>query len=529
MFDVVIENALVFDGSPDLPKEASVGITGDLISYCGGNDISGNTQRVIDARGLAVSPGFIDTHAHSDFTIMADPRAQGKLSQGVTSEINGNCGMSAGPLLGKALERREEDLKELGIRERWTTLGEYFDIMERKGPGVNLACLAGHGNLRGSVVGYDDRGPSADELARMRKLLADTVSQGAIGLSTGLIYPPGIYSSTEELIELGRILHDYNLIYTSHMRSEGARLAEAIEEVIRIGRESDIRVHVSHIKTAGEPNWNKADAVLRRLHEVRGEGMKLTCDRYPYIASSTDLDSILPSWTFAGGNDEELRRLYDPESRKKIEYEIREQVSRPGYWAKIIVSSVGTRKNRWMEGKTLQEISWELGLTGMEAFFHIIIEERLRVGAIFMSMNEDNLKKFLSLPFCMIGSDSSARSFDGPTAQGKPHPRTFGTFPRFFGRYVREEGLLTLSEAVHKATMLAAKTFGLERRGQIKEGYCADLVIFDPGTIADRATFENPFQRSEGIHFVFVNGVEALSEGGITGRLGGRVLRQGKG
>jgi N-acyl-D-amino-acid deacylase len=311
------------------------------------------------------------------------------------------------------------------------------------------------------------------------------------------------------------------------MRSEGNSLMEAVDEVIRIGSKTGVKVHISHIKTAGEQNWHKADAVIARLNEARKTGIRLTCDRYPYIASSTDLDAILPSWTFAGGNDEELKRLQDPAARKKIEEEMKDQVGAPGYWKKVIISSVATEGSRWMEGRTIEEISSKLGMDGLSAFFRIIIEEKLRAGAIYLSMSEDNLKKFLALPFCMIGSDSSARCFDGPTASGKPHPRTFGTFPRLFGKYVREERLLGLSEAVHKSTMLAAGTFGLKDRSQIKEGFFADLVIFDPEKIIDKSTFDNPFQRAEGIHHVIVNGVVALSDGRLTGSLAGRVLRHG--
>ncbi len=527
--DVLIHDARVFDGSTAVPVRASVGLAADEIVYVGDADLRDSADRVIEAEGLALAPGFIDTHAHSDFTLLADPRGQGKITQGVTTEVNGNCGMSAAPLFGKAIERREEDLRELGISFRWHTFRDYFLLLESQGLGINTANLAGHGNLRGSVVGYDDRRPTAEEMAGMRRLLAEAVADGAIGLSTGLIYPPGIYSTTDELVELGRVLHRADLIYTSHMRSEGSTLAEAVDEVIRIGQEAGIRVNISHIKTAGEANWHKADAVISRLHEVRNSGLRLTCDRYPYIASSTDLDAILPAWVFDGGNDEELRRLGDPATRRRIEDEISGQVSRPGYWGKIIVSSIGSEKNKWMEGMTLDEISARLHISGTEAFFNIVIEERLRVGAIFLSMNEDNLRKFLSLPFCMVGSDSSARCFDGPTVQGKPHPRTFGTFPRLFGRYVREEGLLSLPEAVHKATMLPAEIFGLRKRGRIREGFFADLVLFDPERITDRATFGDPFQPADGIRSVFVNGREALSEGRLTHRLGGRVLRHGVG
>jgi N-acyl-D-amino-acid deacylase len=312
------------------------------------------------------------------------------------------------------------------------------------------------------------------------------------------------------------------------MRSEGNALVEAVEEVLKIGREAGVKVHISHLKTAGERNWQKADEVLRLLDDAIGSGLRVTCDRYPYTASSTDLDSILPSWAYAGGNDEELRRLMDKSEREKIEREIREQAGTSGYWEKIIVSSVGSEGNRWMEGETIAAISRGLGLDEVESIFRILIEEKLRVGAIFLSMSEENLRKFLSLPYCMIGSDSSARSFDGPTRAGKPHPRGFGTFPRLFNKYVREEGLLSIAGAIHKATLLAAETFGLKGRGLIGEGMCADVVIFNSREISDKATFEDPFQRPEGIIHVLVNGVPAVTEGALTGRFSGRVLKGGR-
>ncbi len=523
--DILIKDGLIYDGSISEPYVSDIEISGDRIVSIG-RSRTNNAESVIEAKGLAVSPGFIDSHSHSDFTILADPRAEGKVSQGVTTEINGNCGMSAAPLFGKAFEQREDDLRELGIRERWNTLDEYFGIVGKKGTGINIAILAGHGNIRGSVVGYDDRSPTGPEMSEMTDLLKNTLDQGAIGLSTGLIYPPGIYSAAEELVSLAKSLYERDLIYTSHMRSEGGMLVEAVEETIRIGREAGVKVHISHIKTAGQQNWHKADTVISLLEDTRKTGVRITCDRYPYTASSTDLDSILPTWTFAGGDVEELRRLNDPAAKIRIKKEIEGQISAAGYWEKVIVSSVSSEENRWMEGKTMAEISKVLTVGELDAAFKILIEEKLRVGAIFFSMSEENLKKFLVLPFCMIGSDSSARCFDGPTKRGKPHPRGFGTFPRLLSAFVREEKLLDLPVAIHKATMLAAQTFGLKDRGQIKENMHADVVIFDPEKIAARATFDNPFQKAEGIYHVLVNGTPAVSEGRVTGRCGGMVLRR---
>lgn len=522
--DILIKDGLIYDGSGSEPYISDIAISDDKIQFIGSTrKIDGGL--IIDAKGLAVSPGFIDTHGHSDFTLIADPRAVGKICQGITTEINGNCGMSSAPLYDKALERREDDLNELGISERWNTLKEYFDIIERKGIAVNIATLAGHGNIRGSVIGYEDKLPSDTELSGMSRLLKNTLEQGAIGLSTGLIYPPGIYSETEELVGLSKTLHDSDLIYTSHMRSEGSRLVEAVEEVIRIGIETGIKVHISHIKTAGQGNWGKADSVISMLDVSLRSGGRITCDSYPYTASSTDLDSILPSWAFEGGNEEEIRRLIDGTERDKIADELMEQSGHGDYWKKIMISSVTSEKNRWMEGKTIAEISRGLKMDEIDLVLKILLEEKLRIGAIFFSMCEENLHKFLSLQYCMIGSDSSARSFDGMTRKGRPHPRGFGTFPRILGKYVRDVPLLSLPDAIRKSSMLAAKTFGLRGRGQIKEGMYADIVVFDPEKIIDKATFDNPFQRPEGIYFVLVNGTPAIWEGTVTGKLAGKVLR----
>jgi N-acyl-D-aspartate/D-glutamate deacylase len=526
--DILIRGGLIYDGRGGEPFIADIGVTGDRITYRGPSR-GADAETIIDAEGLAVAPGFIDTHSHSDFTIVADPRAEGKLYQGITTEVDGNCGMSAAPLFQKAFEKREEDLRELGIAERWRTLKEYFEVVGTRGLGVNIAMLAGHGNIRGSVVGYDDRRPSGEDLSKMSGLLRDALRDGAIGLSTGLIYPPGIYSDTEELLALAGVLRDADLIYTSHMRSEGATLEAAVEEVIRIGRDAGTKVHISHIKTAGPGNWHKAENIISKLHESRNAGIRITCDRYPYTASSTDLDSLLPSWAFAGGNDEELMRLRDSTERARIAGALEKQAAAKDYWEKIIVSSVASERNRWMEGRTIAEIGGRLRKCGIDAVLDLLVEERLRVGAIFFSMSEENLRRFLSLPFCMIGTDSSARCFDGPTRQGKPHPRGFGTFPRLLGIYVRGEGLMPLEEAIRRATMLAAETFGLEKRGELREHHYADLVVFDPAKVVDHATFEDPFRQPDGFHHVIVNGVLALREGRATGSLSGRVLRGGKG
>jgi N-acyl-D-amino-acid deacylase len=523
MLDCLIKNGFIIHGDDSAPVKTNIGIQGDKIVYIGDEIV--DAGNVVDATGLIVSPGFIDTHAHSEFTILADGKAEGKLSQGITTEINGNCGLSAAPLYGDAFEHREADLIELGIKEKWSTFGEYFSILQNKGIAINFTTLCGHGNVRASVIGYMNTVPDRNDFLKMKNLLSDALKDGARGLSTGLIYPPGVYSNTEELIELSKIISSESRdgIYTSHMRSEGDGLIEAIEEVIRIGREAGVNVHISHIKTAGEQNWQKIDKAIEVIKNARSSGVRLTCDRYPYIASGTDLDSILPSWAYEGGVGEELKRLKDPAIRKKIKADILSNSD--DYWKGIYVSYVTKSENKWMEGENIFDIALKAGKNPVDTVLDILIDEKARAGAIFFSMNENNLRRFLSLPYVMIGSDSSARCFSGITCTGSPHPRGFGSFPRFIGKYVRDEKFMDLSKAINKITLLPALTFGLEKRGLIKEGYYADITVFDYEKIIDTATFKEPYRKAEGIAYVFVNGTLAFKEGEFTGSLSGRVLR----
>jgi N-acyl-D-amino-acid deacylase len=522
LIDCLIKKGNVVDGSGSVPEVLNIGIEGDSICFVGKEEIA--ARRVIDATGLVVAPGFIDTHAHSEFTILADGRAEGKLSQGVTTEINGNCGLSAAPLLGEALERREADQKELGIEERWSTFGEYFGILRKKGIALNFATLCGQGNIRASIMGYKDTMPTEPEMTGMKRLLSEAFAAGARGLSTGLIYPPGVYSKAEEIIELAKIVvaECPGGVYASHMRSEGDNLIESVDEILEVGRESRVPVHISHIKTSGERNWGKIDRVLAMIGDAQATGLKVTCDRYPYIASSTDLDTVIPSWVYAGGLHEELKRLREPTTREEIRKGL--AANDNAYWKGIYVSSVMKPGNKWMEGENVFDIALKTGRHPADMVLDIIIDEEARAGAIFFSMCEENLRRFLSLPFAMIGSDSSVRSFSGPTCRGKPHSRGFGSFPRFIGRYVREEGLLNLPEAVRRTTALPAAVFGLQRRGFIRQGFFADLVIFDYDTIKDDAIFKEPFRMSKGITHVFVNGQLSYSEGLFAGLRAGRIL-----
>jgi N-acyl-D-amino-acid deacylase len=525
-FTLLLKNCLVYDGTGTVPTRAHIGIAGDTIAMVAvpGVEEGLGAERVMDLEGLAVAPGFIDTHGHSDFTSLAAPEAESKVLQGITTEINGNCGLSAAPLLGAVRAQREGDLKTYGIEEEWESFDEYFGVLAGRRPVMNMATLTGHGNIRASVMGYASAPPTDEELARMKSLLERSLEGGVRGLSSGLIYPPGIYAQTGELTALaqrGVSVQGEGFLYATHMRSEGERLLESAEEACTIGRHSGARVHISHIKTAGRENWHKADGLIALLEDARASGVRVTCDRYPYTASSTDLDAVLPRWVFEGGNQEELKRLKDGAVRDRITAEMK---AGDQDWKSVHVSEVATEKNRWMEGKSIVEIARACKTGPAEAVVSVLVQEELRVGAVFHGMSEENLKRFYSLPYVMVGSDSSSRSFSGPTRRGKPHPRGFGSFPRFLSKYAEACG--GLAEALRRITMLPAGTFGLLKRGVIRSGYFADVVVFDPERITDEATYEDPYRKPAGIRHVIVNGRVVASDGKMTGERPGRVLRR---
>ncbi|MCX8026709.1 MAG: D-aminoacylase [Thermodesulfovibrionales bacterium] len=522
MFDYFIVNALCLDGTGSTAFKANLGITRDKISYIG--DEVYESQNLINADGLLLTPGFIDTHCHSEFTLIADPRAHGRIAQGVTTEINGNCGLSAAPILGDCIKQREPDFLEYLIPYRWNTFDEYFQILNDNGIAINLATLCGQGNIRASVMGYKEGKASDVEMAQMYMHIKDAVRLGAKGLSTGLIYPPGVFTTTDELISLCKYLVSIkpDALYVPHMRSETEHLIEAIEETIQIARQSGIRIHISHLKTGGRANWHKIDKVIEMIEDAKTSGIDITCDRYPYIASSTDLDTILPKWVLEGGIEAEIKRLKDSATRQKISKELQKEPDED--WQGIYVSSVYRQENRWMEGFSVVEISERLGKDIIDTVIDIIIEDDAKTNAIFFSMSENNLKRFLKLPYMTIGSDSAVRCFDGITYKGKPHPRGFGSFPRFIGRYVRDEGIITIDEAIRRITSLPAKIFGLDRRGELKVGYYADIVLFDYHNIIDKSDYNNPFVKPKGIEWVFVNGVPVYQKGDFTNLLPGRVI-----
>jgi len=510
--DLLFTNGQIIDGSGGPPFTGNIGIRNDEIVLCG--DDTGESDTVIDLGGLFISPGFIDTHGHSEFTMIAAPECESKVMQGVTTEINGNCGLSAGPLFNEARERREEDFREVNIPFRWSSISQYMALLLERKPVINYATLTGQGNIRASVMGYENRRPDNAELERMRELLSNDLDSGVLGCSTGLIYPPGVFTDKGELIELlapfGR---RKDLIYTTHMRSEGDRLEESVEESLETGMKAGWMVHLSHLKTGGKKNWHKIDRVLGIIDRAYRNGSAVTFDRYPYTASSTDLDTILPSWMYEGGNEEECKRLANPDIRKELIQYLREAYGNGEGYRGIYISSVTLEENRWMEGRSVAEISEELNKPPEHTVLDLLLAERIRVGAIFESMSEDNLRTFLVHPLCMVGSDSSVRNFSGVTARGKPHPRAFGTFPRYLGKYIIGGGLLPLEEGIRRITSFPADTFGINRRGRLQRGYKADLVVFDAGTLQDRATYQDPFRKPQGVLYVIINGKIVVSEG----------------
>jgi N-acyl-D-amino-acid deacylase len=527
---LLVSGGLCFDGTGSPPRRADVGIALDgriaFVRDASARQAHIHAERVIDATGMAVCPGFIDTHAHSEFTLLADARGEGKVLQGVTTEINGNCGLSAAPLFGPAATQRAPDLAEYAIAARWETFAEYFRHLSEAGPVMNHATLVGHGNLRASVMGYSDRAPTSTEMARMKVLVREAVEAGALGLSTGLIYPPGVYSTPAEIAALvaeGVAARGTGaFVYASHMRSESDGLLASIAETLDVGRATGAAVHVSHIKTGSPEVWHLADAAIALLDAARAEGMSVSVDRYPYTASSTDLDALLPAWAFEGGREAEFERLRDRDALGRMREHLAGRDE--AFWASVAVSSVRGEANRWAEGLRMDEIARRMGLAPFDAMVRLLLDENLGVGAIFHFMCEENLRKFLSLPYAMVGSDSAARCLGGPTRTGKPHPRGFGSFPRFLSAVGRAMGGHGLEALIHKLTGLPARTFGLPGRGVLAEGNHADVVVFDPSLIGDRATYEEPYQPPLGVGCVIINGSVVAEHGRLTGERPGRVL-----
>lgn len=529
MLDLKIEGATVIDGTGATGSRADVGVRDEVIVAVG--DLAREAAgRSLSAAGKVVAPGFIDMHSHSDWRLWANRRAESKVRQGVTTEVVGNCGFSPAPVVTEHLD----DLRGFALYLpkamdfRWRSVGEYFDAFDAEGLGVNVVQLVGHGALRIAAMGFARRPPTAAELTTMQRLLAEARDAGAWGVSTGLIYAPGSYAATEELIEVARVVARSRGFYASHIRGEGAALLEAVGEAIRIGREADLPVQISHIKAAGRPNWGKVAPALALIDAAGAQGLDVQADVYPYTASSTTLRTLLPDWVLEGGIGAMIERLRSADVRERVRRELETPVAgqrlldRIG-WEDIMIASCTRRKEA--EGKRLSEVAAARALPPLDAAIELIVDEAGRASMILFQLDERDLRQALAHPRVMIGSDGSALAAHGELGEGRPHPRSYGTFPRVLGEYVREQRTLSLPEAVHKMTGLPARRLGLRDRGVVRAGACADLVVFDPKRVVDRATYEDPHRYPEGIEHVLVNGRFVIKNGEHTGSLPGRVLR----
>jgi len=529
MFDVIIKNGKVIDGAGNPWFKADVGIDGQKISAIGRLSAE-KASKIIDADGLVVSPGFIDMHSHSDFELLVNPKAESKIRQGITTEVIGNCGESAAPLndLMKAETRKTDSLiEEAELQLDWSTMKDYLNKLGRQGVAVNVVPLVGHGNLRVYTMGFVDSPPTKTELEEMKKRLAQAMEEGAFGMSTGLIYPPGCYAETDELIELSGVVASYGGIYTSHIRDEGDKMLESVKEAIGIGGEAGIPVEISHHKAEGKVNWGKVKESLKMIEEVRDRGIDVTCDVYPYVAASTVLSAELPHWAHEGGTEKLVQRLTDAETRARLIREMREESPDQASMLEVDiwdVTQIARCKNHPnLEGKTVSEIAQTKHMDAFELVFDLLIDDAA-ISIVGFHMCEDDVCTVLRHPVSMIGTDASAVAPYGVLGKGKPHPRSYGTFPRVLGKYVREERILTLENAIRKMTSLPAQKLGLRDRGIIREGMRADITIFNPETITDRATYQNPHQYPDGVEYVIVNGKIAVGERGHTGVLAGGVL-----
>ena len=526
MLDVLIKGARVVDGSGAAARVADLGVSDGRIVEIG--DLgAAMAKEIIDASGLVAAPGFIDMHSHSDNTLPINPRAESKIRQGVTTEVIGMCGGSPAPVTE---ERRAEIVRQADgyikcLPWSWLSFGEYLDYLRGNGLSVNVAPMVGHGTIRVAAMGHVSDEPTPAQLADMKALLAQAMDEGAWGFSTGLIYPPGFFSKTDEIVELAQVAAARNGFYFSHIRGEGETLLDAISEAVAIGERAGLPVQTAHFKASGRSHWGKAAQALEILDAARVRGVDITSDMYPYTAASTGLSALLPDWAHDGGRDALLGRLSDPETRAKIRQSVIDGVDGlegAEQWAGTLISRCPSMPE--LEGKTIADLSAEMGKAPADVVLDVLAEASANVSMIRFKMSEDNLCMQLRHGPMMIGSDGSALATEGPLSEGKPHPRNYGTFPRVLAKYVREEGVLSLEEAVHKMTALPAQKLRLADRGLLRQGYWADIALFDPETIQDRATYTDPHRYPLGIPYVMVNGQVTVAAGVHRGTLAGRIL-----
>ena len=530
MYDVLIRGGTIYDGSGGPPRVADLAILGDSIAAIGDLRVAA-ARRTVDATGLAVAPGFINMLSWATESLLHDGRAQSDIRQGVTLEIFGE-GSSMGPLNESMKVEMRESQGDLKFDVAWTTLGEYLEHLERRGVSVNVASFIGATTVRIHELGEIDRAPTPAELARMQALVRQAMEEGALGVGSSLIYAPAFYARTDELVALARAAAPYGGMYISHMRSEGNRLLEAVDELLTIARDGGVPAEIYHLKAAGRENWPKLDAVIRKVDSARAAGLRITADMYTYTAGATGLDAAMPPWVQEGGYIEWAERLRDPEIRERVAREMRTPTDEWENFFTAVESPeqiilVGFRNDslKPLTGRTLGEVARMRGTSPEETAMDLVIQDGSRVGTVYFLMSEENVRRQVSIPWMSFGSDAGALAPEGAFLRSNPHPRAYGNFARLLGRYVRDEQLVPLEDAVRRLTSLPAQNLKLRRRGSLRTGYFADVVVFDPVRIRDHATFEQPHQYATGMRHVFVNGVQVLRDGEHTGATPGRVVR----
>ncbi len=528
-FDVILRGGTIYDGSGGKPYVGDVGLRGDRIAKLG--DLKKATaQTVIDAKGLAVAPGFVNMLSWATDSLLVDGRAQSDVRQGVTLEVFGE-GWSMGPITPEMRKQMLDEQGDLKYDIPWTSLGEYLEHLERKGIAENVASFVGATTVRIHEIGYADRPPTPEELERMKALVRQGMEEGALGLGSSLIYAPAFYAKTDELVALAGVAGSYGGRYISHMRSEGNRLLEAVDELMEISRRGKLPAEIYHLKAAGKPNWPKMDQVIQKVEAAQKAGQDISADMYTYTAGATGLDASMPPWVQEGGYDAWKKRLQDPEIRARV---LEEMKTPTDAWENLFLGAgpdgillAGFKNDalKPLTGKTLAAVAKERGKSPEETAMDLVIEDGSRVGTIYFLMSEENVKKEVALPWVAFGSDAGAPSAEGVFLKSNDHPRAYGNVARLLGKYVRDEKALSLEEAVRKLTSMPAERLKIRERGRLKEGYFADLAVFDPATVSDVATYDKPHQYATGMKQVFVNGVQVLKDGEPTGAAAGRVVR----
>ena len=523
-YDILIHNGKIVDGTGNPWYEGDIAIYGEKILAIGKLDAQ-IAKRVIDAAGKVVAPGFIDMLGQSEYSILIDNRAMSKISQGITTEINGE-GESAAPVNEKILNEMKSYLQKNKLTVDWKDFKGYFARVEHHKSAINLASYIGATQVRAYVIGYDNREPTPEELDKMKRLVREAMQQGALGLSTSLEYTPAMYAKTQELIELAKVAAEFGGIYVTHLRDEEDRIVEAILEAADIARAARIPVEIWHLKVAEKPNWGKMPQIVQLIQQHRNQGIDMTADQYPYIAFSNSLSSPIPGWAHEGGTEKLLQRLKDPDVRKRIRKELAATNRNKGVdFNGIMISSVTNPDLKQWEGKRLTEVAAAWKKDPYNTMFDFILADSARTARVAFAMTEEDLKMGMAQHWVSFCTDANARATDGPLYEGKPHPRAYGSFPRILAKYVRQDKLLSLEDAVRKMTSLPAQRVGLKERGILKPGFYADVVIFDPASVTDKATFENPHQYSEGVSLVLVNGKPVWEDGKFAGNLPGKILR----